>query len=49
MREKENINERRHDCDLVNISVGFGSKTKIKCNQMCGYKTKGGGGRGECI
>lgn len=43
MREKENINERRHDCDLVNISVGFGSQTKIKRNQMCGFKTRGGG------
>lgn len=42
MREKENLNERRHDCDFVNISVGFGSQTKIKRNQMCGYKTKGG-------
>lgn len=36
MREKENINERRHDCDFANISVGFGSQTKIKRNQMGG-------------
>lgn len=43
-REKENINERRPDCDLGNISVGFGSQTKIKRNQMCGNKTKGEGG-----
>lgn len=38
MREKENINERRRDCDSVNISAGFGSQTKIKCNQMCEYE-----------
>lgn len=27
MREEENLNGRRHDCDFVNISAGFGSQT----------------------
>lgn len=26
MREEENLNGRRQDCDFVNISAGFGSQ-----------------------
>lgn len=45
---KENLNGRRHDCDFLNISSGFGSQSlpKIKHNQMYRYDARG---RSKCI
>lgn len=42
-REKENINERRHDCDFGNISVGFGSH-ELSVTRCVDIRQRGRGG-----